>query len=146
MEKLAYLLGVHYALAKLGTSAKGNPRVTSQDELGEYLRNAYRNDPTPDEPPAPLAGMGQRPTTNTTSLSKAALYSAWSREEPRLRNIGTEDQGAQVAAGPPHIATEPASTASPSQKPTTAMPLLGQLRPGIDSAGSANRAGSFGAT
>jgi hypothetical protein len=135
MEKLAYLLGVRRALEKLSTSAKGNPRITSQDELGEYLRNAYNNNPTPDEPPEPLIGVGQRPTTNTTSLSKRALYTTWSREEPKLRNIGTPDQDPGVASGPPHVAVEPSSTASPSQHPNKPLPLLGQLRPGTDSAG-----------
>lgn len=134
MEKLAYTAGVLCALAKLGTSAKGNPRITSQDELGEYIRNAYRNDPTPDEPPAPLLGMGQRPTTNTTSLSKQSLYTQWSKEEPKLRNIGTEDQGAgMLGREEPHQATEPPPQANPSEQP--APRLLGQLRPGIDAAG-----------
>jgi hypothetical protein len=135
MEKLAYLVGVRCALEKLGTSAKGNPRITSQDELGEYIRNAYRNDPTPEEPPEPLAGQGLRPTTNTTSLSKTSLYTSWSREEPRLRNISSEEQSAGIEPSSPHTAVEPSSTASPSQAPKTPLPLLGQLRPGIDAAG-----------
>lgn len=134
MEKLAYLIGVRRALEKLGTSAKGNPRIDSQDELGEYIRNAYRNDPTPDEPPDILGGMGQRPTTNTTSLSKMSLYSQWSKEEPKLRQVTSEEQSAGIEPSTPHHVVEPASTASPSQ-PKSNPPLLGQLRPGIDSAG-----------
>lgn len=230
MEKFAYLAGAARALeqlglnelddaVKLGTSAKGNFRATNQEELGEYLRNAYRNDPTPDKPPEPLAGQGLRPTTNTTKLgfseayrqaamqgkaleflaqqraqeppnptpvylrgdendphslmlygnrliyggdaqlstlvpeaaallrrayaqqNKTALYTQWSKEEPPLRNIGTEDQGAGLAGTNPPRAVEPSSTASPSQ-PTQPPPLLGQLRPGVDAAGGGrNRRG-----
>jgi mannose-6-phosphate isomerase-like protein (cupin superfamily) len=121
---------------KANGSAKGNFRATSQEELGEYIRNAYNNNPTPEDPPDELAGMGTRPTTNTTSLSKQSLYTHWSNEEPRLRNIGTEDQGAGLQGTNPPRAVEPSSTASPSHQETNPpLPLLGQFRPGVDSAG-----------
>lgn len=140
MNGLAYSVGVRRALEKLGTSAKGNPIVTSQGELGEYIRNAYRNDPTPDKPPDELAGEGLRPTTDTTS--KLGLYTSWAREEPALRNIASEEQtGGQLT--PSHAQTpEPPATHSESAEPQPK--LLGALRPGTDSPGSANRAGAFG--
>jgi hypothetical protein len=126
----AYLVGVHCALAKLGTSAKGNPRITSQEELGEYIRNAYTPNPVDQPPPA---GLGTRPETDHT-MAKNSLYTQWSKEEPKLRNIGTEDQGAgMLGASEPHTAVEPASTASPSQPQHPR--LLGQLSSGIDAAG-----------
>ena len=130
MMKLAYLVGVHCALAKLGTSAKGNFRATNQEELSEYIRDAYRND----KPSETLAGLGTPPTTNTTSLSKQGLYTQWSKEEPRLRQITSEEQtGGQLEPSGTAM-VEPSSTASPSQP--RPLPLLGQLRPGIDMAGS----------
>lgn len=63
------------------------------------------------------------------ALTKLGLYTQWGKEEPKLRNIGTEDQtGGQRVPTPQHTQVEPASTASPSQ-PRRTPSLLGQLRP-----------------
>lgn len=108
----AYLTGVRCALKKLGADIAGtqNPRITSQDELGQYLSNTYNNTNPGNQPPP--AGLGTRPAT------KLSLYTSWSREEPALRNIGTEDQGTGLQGGNETRSNTPTPPTNVHTKPT----------------------------